>query len=68
MTSANSPDNCPILELTADGVAVGRCWYYLGGSFTCPRHGDVREAVQRLPILTDELVHRNSREVKGTKE
>jgi len=33
-------NNCPIIEATADGVLVGRCWYYLKQD-KCPRHGDV---------------------------
>jgi hypothetical protein len=36
--------NCPILEQTADGDCVGRCWYYLHDNI-CPRHGDVSVAV-----------------------
>ena len=38
--------NCPILEVTGDGVPCGRCWYYLYDGKTCPRHGDVSEAVK----------------------
>lgn len=38
--------NCPIIEQTADGINVGRCWYYLKDN-KCPRHGDVKEAVDR---------------------
>ena len=37
--------NCPILEQTADGVNVGRCWFYLPDGKTCPRHGDVSAEV-----------------------
>lgn len=33
-------NNCPILEFTADGIPVGRCWYYLKNNI-CPRHGNV---------------------------
>lgn len=33
--------HCPIIECTADGVSVGRCWHYLADGKTCPRHGDV---------------------------
>jgi Pyruvate/2-oxoacid:ferredoxin oxidoreductase delta subunit len=39
------PDNCPVREHTADGRSVGRCWFYCPDG-TCPRHGDVREAMQ----------------------
>jgi hypothetical protein len=39
--------NCPILEQTADGVSVGRCWMRLEGMM-CPRHGDVSAEVERL--------------------
>ena len=50
------PNNCPILERTADGVRVGRCWHYLKDG-RCPRHGDVSEAVEKYKStgkLTDE--------------
>jgi hypothetical protein len=40
-------NNCPIREHTADGVPVGRCWFWLTDGHTCPRHGDVSEAVKR---------------------
>ena len=33
--------NCPILEQTADGDCVGRCWFHLPDGKTCPRHGNV---------------------------
>lgn len=32
--------NCPIREFTADGVSVGRCWFYCPDG-VCERHGDV---------------------------
>lgn len=38
--------NCAIMERTADGRAAGRCWFYVGDSLVCPRHGDV-EFVQK---------------------
>lgn len=37
--------NCPINEHSGDGQFVGRCWFYLYDGKTCPRHGDVSEAV-----------------------
>lgn len=37
--------NCPINEVTGDGVTVGRCWFALTDE-KCPRHGDVKEAVK----------------------
>ena len=40
--------NCIIIEKTADGVSVGRCWFYLYDGKTCPRHGDVSQAVIRF--------------------
>ena len=46
--------NCPINERTGDGIRVGRCWYHTGDNGICPRHGDVREYLVRLPALTDE--------------
>jgi len=38
--------NCPINEVTGDNIRCGRCWYYLPDGKTCPRHGDVSEAVK----------------------
>lgn len=42
--------NCPINEQTADGVIVGRCWYYLPDGHTCPRHGDVTIEVEKFMV------------------
>ena len=39
--------NCPILEKTASGVSVGRCWLYLEDGNTCRFHGDVSTAVRK---------------------
>lgn len=39
--------NCPIIEQTADGTPVGRCWMHLPDEKTCPRHGDVSVEVDR---------------------
>ena len=41
-------ENCPINERTGDGVHVGRCWFHLPDGKTCPRHGDVSEAVRHF--------------------
>lgn len=52
-------NNCPINEQTADGVQVGRCYYYLNQN-VCPRHGDVSLALSRYKItgeLTLESTH-----------
>ena len=38
--------HCPIIEQTADGTPVGRCWYTLDNG-VCPRHGDVSPEVSR---------------------
>lgn len=46
--------SCPICEETADGVSVGRCWLRLEEGKTCPRHGDVSEAVSTY-MRTGEL-------------
>ena len=35
--------NCAILERTADGRSVGRCFFHVGDADVCPRHGDVFE-------------------------
>jgi len=40
--------NCPILEQTADGANVGRCWFHLPDGKTCPRHGDVSVEVDHF--------------------
>ena len=45
--SVANPNNCPIRERTADGRSVGRCWFYLPDGKTCPRHGDVSDAVEK---------------------
>jgi len=60
--------NCPILEQTADGINVGRCWFYLIGGHTCHRHGDVTKAVERFQDtgkLTLESDHRSERQKEG---
>jgi hypothetical protein len=40
MKLMHSERNCPIREFTADGVPVGRCWFYCHDG-VCERHGDV---------------------------
>lgn len=35
------PNNCPVIEKTADGVRVGVCWFALKDGI-CPRHGRVK--------------------------
>jgi hypothetical protein len=44
-------NNCPINEQTGDGTTVGRCWFFLKDG-VCPRHGDVKKYLERLPKLT----------------
>ena len=44
--SAPFEKNCPVIEKTADGVHVGRCWFYMKDGKTCPRHGDVSEIIR----------------------
>jgi hypothetical protein len=34
------PNNCPVLERTADGDPVGVCWFAMKNG-VCPRHGKV---------------------------
>jgi hypothetical protein len=46
-------NNCPINEMTGDGVLVGRCWHYCKDGI-CPRHGDVSVYLKQLPKLTAE--------------
>lgn len=38
--------NCPVLERTADGTSVGRCWFHLTDEYICPRHGNVFKEVE----------------------
>ena len=38
-------NNCPIIEVTADGDSCGRCWFYLDKNDGCPRHGDVSKEI-----------------------
>lgn len=52
--------NCPIIERTGDGTPVGRCWFHCPDGI-CPRHGDVRTYLERLPKLTDENDMRRDR-------
>jgi len=37
------PFNCPVSEVTRDGIYVGSCEFYLKDGMTCPRHGIVKE-------------------------
>lgn len=46
-------NNCAVMEVTADGVNVGRCWYYLRAGL-CYRHGDV-SAIQEVYVKTGKL-------------
>jgi hypothetical protein len=32
---------CAVLEMTSEGLAIGRCWRYLPDGRTCRLHGDV---------------------------
>lgn len=57
------PKNCAVRQYTADGVPVGRCWYYVGEDNVCPIHGDVAEIQKRLAEtgkLTDERTLRKA--------
>lgn len=47
-------DNCAVVEMTGDGLSVGRCWHYVGKERKCPRHGDVTE-VQQTYVDTGNL-------------
>ena len=52
--------NCAVMEVTADGVRVGRCWAFVGHDYICPRHGNVRrvqEDYAHTGKLTDETEH-----------
>lgn len=63
ISSEDWAHNCPILERTADGCSVGRCWFWCSDG-TCPRHGNVCDAIERhrrTGKLTDEFDHRPRR-------
>jgi hypothetical protein len=60
---ASAVNNCAIREYTADGVAVGRCWFYLRDG-VCPRHGDVKDVQERYKAsgeLTDSREHKKGK-------
>ena len=38
----NFPNNCPVIEKTANGFPVGRCWEYLERG-VCSRHGRIKK-------------------------
>ena len=53
-----SPNNCPIRERTADGISVGRCYFYCPDD-VCPRHGNVHDELEHYRDtgrLTDETL------------
>lgn len=52
------PDNCAVLERTADGDIVGRCYFYVGPHDICPRHGNVSHA-QNIYRATGKLTDEN---------
>lgn len=43
-SAAINPNNCAVIERTADGVNVGACLFYLKDGKTCPRHGIVKRS------------------------
>jgi hypothetical protein len=50
--------NCAVRERTGDGISVGRCWFHVDKSYSCPRHGNVLHVQKRFTEtgeLTDEL-------------
>ena len=60
-----NPHSCAIREFTADGFSAGRCWYYTGNDDQCPRHGNVRHAMEHYRHtgeLTDEQNHESHHE------
>lgn len=44
-----NPDNCAVIERTADGKSVGPCLFYLEKGTTCPRHGVVKVCESQSP-------------------
>lgn len=57
--------NCPINEQTGDGVAVGRCWFYLPDGVTCPRHGNVATEVEHFQATGNLTVENTMRKRQG---
>ena len=57
--------NCPIMEQTADGRSVGRCWFYLPDGKTCPRHNDVTEEVRKFEETGKTTLENEMRRRKG---
>lgn len=46
-SAAMNPNNCAVIERTADGESVGPCMFYLKDGATCPRHGVVKQRKQQ---------------------
>lgn len=61
------PNNCPILEQTADGYNVGRCWFHLENN-KCPRHGDVTEEIIKYRDTGKCTLENDMRKRKGLPE
>lgn len=59
--------NCPIREQTADGICVGRCWYFMSDGHTCPLHGDVQPEIDAYRETGVTTLENNYRKRKGMK-
>ena len=62
------PNNCAVLEETADGRSVGRCFFYVGDKGVCPRHGDVSKVRTRYietGFMTGESALESERDSPG---
>ena len=61
-TGGSVMPNCPINEQTGDGRLAGRCWFYLPDGQTCPRHGDVKNALDLFQKTGRLTLERENRE------
>lgn len=59
-------NNCPIVEMTGEGIPCGRCMFYCPGGI-CPRHGDVNEPLTKLRQTGKLTREEDFREVKHGK-
>jgi hypothetical protein len=42
-----NPNNCAVIERTADGICVGPCCFHMKDGKTCPRHGIVKTEIAK---------------------
>ena len=64
MNDVLAPNACAVNEETAEGISVGRCWFYVGVEDVCPRHGNV-SAVMRYYRATGRLTPEDQEKSDG---